>query len=475
MKVLPHQVVRLQFSFPQPPTHPRKEKIDHILPRFLNISTRSSGSKFNFQFWADKARDVFRNVNKKNSNTSVTSNVRYQHAITTDLSPDISVPNTMRSIMDRHPIYDKMTNKLCDSPTSIHARATPIATASAPLPSTLRSGTTATTLHQRKNNISPTSSVRIAPGGSVLRNPRLSEARSTASSSEGSHSPRTPNGPPRNPLESFFNDKRRPCLRCRREVADGMGFIRVSRGVYHTQCFSCYTCRKKLQLDKGLLEYEGRPYCEMDYNIMVKQQPSCAACGEAIAPHVRPTRAFGKLYHPEHLRCFHCKKPVDPDMTGLVEHKNKIFCRPDFNTMYLPKCRGCGRAVEKEAVSSADGKLQGRWHKHCFNCYACHEPFSSNVFYVYNNMPYCRRHYHQMNNSLCKGCNEPVEGRCAQTSEGWRFHPQCFRCSICNTYITDIYYTSENHIFCRNDYQHRSKNHQTLFEDEHIVNNSPCL
>lgn len=170
---------------------------------------------------------------------------------------------------------------------------------------------------------------------------------------------------------------------------------------------------------------------------------------QPIAPHVRPTRALGQFYHPEHIRCHHCNKPVDPEMTGLVERKGKIFCRPDFNMLYLPKCRGCGRAVEKEAVSSADGKLKGKWHKHCFRCHvsqsfvlccprslthaynkACDAPFPNNTFYVFDNAPYCRRDYHRMNGSLCRACDEPVEGRCAQTSEGWRYHPQCFTCYV---------------------------------------------
>lgn len=88
---------------------------------------------------------------------------------------------------------------------------------------------------------------------------------------------------------------------------------------------------------------------------------------------MRPTLALGQYYHPEHIRCFHCNKPINPEMTGIVERKGKLFCRPDFNKLYLPKCRGCGRAVEKEAVSSADGKLKGKWHKHCFRCHVSYQ------------------------------------------------------------------------------------------------------
>lgn len=50
---------------------------------------------------------------------------------------------------------------------------------------------------------------------------------------------------------------------------------------------------------------------------------------------------------------------------------------------------------------------------------------------MFENAPYCKRHYHQLNNSLCRTCDDPIEGPCAQTIEGWRFHPECFRCNVC--------------------------------------------
>jgi hypothetical protein len=28
--------------------------------------------------------------------------------------------------------------------------------------------------------------------------------------------------------------------------------------------------------------------------------------------------------------------------------------------------------IEKQAVSSADGQLKGKYHKECFNCHVCH-------------------------------------------------------------------------------------------------------
>lgn len=87
---------------------------------------------------------------------------------------------------------------------------------------------------------------------------------------------------------------------------------------------------------------------------------------------MRPTIALNQYFHPEHLRCFHCHKTVDPITTGLKERKGKIYCQTDYNALFLPKCQSCQRAIEKEAVISIDGKLKGNWHKYCFKCQVNH-------------------------------------------------------------------------------------------------------
>ncbi|CAG8476368.1 4104_t:CDS:2 [Funneliformis caledonium] len=159
--------------------------------------------------------------------------------------------------------------------------------------------------------------------------------------------------------------------------------------------------------------------------------------------------ALGKTWHSNHLLCGHCRQPIDPNV-GHVERDGNVYCPRDFTDLFLPKCRRCNLPVEKEAVSASDGKLEGKWHVKCFGCHTCYKPFPDKSFYVFNNAPYCKRHYHRLNNSLCKTCDEPIEGPCAQTVEGWRYHPRCFVCFVhnCNTPLTDIYYSFENKQYC---------------------------
>ena len=93
-------------------------------------------------------------------------------------------------------------------------------------------------------------------------------------------------------------------------------------------------------------------------------------------------------------------------------------------------CRGCGELIKGKSVSSADGRLTGRYHKDCFVCKTCKEPFKTADFYIMNNDPYCSRHYHQLNGSLCKSCDRGIEGQYLEAETKSKFHPACFTCRV---------------------------------------------
>ncbi|KAI8370431.1 uncharacterized protein BYT42DRAFT_582377 [Radiomyces spectabilis] len=192
---------------------------------------------------------------------------------------------------------------------------------------------------------------------------------------------------------------------------------------YHPACFNCHLCRAALDVQQACFFHNGKLYCERDYQV-VKKRDVCAACDRPITAGTTPIKALGKLYHPGHLKCHHCSEPVSH--RGFKEHQGNVFCRHDYRKLYLPPCRACQQPLNSQVISAVDGSLQGKWHVECFGCHTCHQPFPGNTFYVFDNAPYCKRHYHQLNNSLCRSCDEPIEGACAQTAEGWRFHPSCF-------------------------------------------------
>lgn len=111
-------------------------------------------------------------------------------------------------------------------------------------------------------------------------------------------------------------------------------------------------------------------------------------------------------------------------------------------------CRGCGYLIQGKSVSSADGRLTGRYHKQCFVCQTCRRPFQTADFYVVKNQPYCARHYHELNHSLCTKCDRGIEGQYLETELQQKFHPYCFSCQDCHIILRDDYFEFNGKTLC---------------------------
>ena len=81
-------------------------------------------------------------------------------------------------------------------------------------------------------------------------------------------------------------------------------------------------------------------------------------------------------------------------------------------------------------------------------CKECHSPFKTADFYVLNDSPYCERHYHQFNGSLCHICDQGIEGQYLETDERKKYHPRCFTCSNCPIVLKDDYYEVNGKAYC---------------------------
>ncbi|CAK7223490.1 hypothetical protein SCUCBS95973_005197 [Sporothrix curviconia] len=114
-------------------------------------------------------------------------------------------------------------------------------------------------------------------------------------------------------------------------------------------------------------------------------------------------------------------------------------------------CKACGDLITGKSVSSADGRLTGRYHKACFVCTTCSEPFSSATFYVHDDKPYCERHYHAVNGSLCGTCNIGIEGPYLADEADTKHHPNCFVCGDCQQPLRDGYFEVSGGVYCERD------------------------
>ncbi|KAG6003392.1 hypothetical protein E4U21_002067 [Claviceps maximensis] len=114
-------------------------------------------------------------------------------------------------------------------------------------------------------------------------------------------------------------------------------------------------------------------------------------------------------------------------------------------------CKGCGIAITGKSISSADGRLTGKYHKACFVCSTCCKPFPSCVFYVLGDKPYCAQDYHRLNNSICGSCGSGIEGQFAEDEARVKYHVGCFCCLDCGLSLTDGYFEVGGYAYCERD------------------------
>ncbi|GBE82123.1 hypothetical protein SCP_0405030 [Sparassis crispa] len=174
-----------------------------------------------------------------------------------------------------------------------------------------------------------------------------------------------------------------------------------------------------------------------------------------VRSHTSPTlganrdSARGKK-RPQVKVCVRCEKTID-DERWIQMDGGSVLCDRCWKNMYLPKCRRCNLTIEKQAVSSSDGQLKGKYHRECFNCHTCHKTFPDKSFYVFDGKPFCAYHYHEANKSLCAAptCGQPIEGPCAVSHAGQRYHPEHLLCEYarCTERLVE-YYEVDGRMLC---------------------------
>ncbi|KAI1273813.1 hypothetical protein F5Y07DRAFT_247601 [Xylaria sp. FL0933] len=125
--------------------------------------------------------------------------------------------------------------------------------------------------------------------------------------------------------------------------------------------------------------------------------------------------------------------------------------QPSRNPRPRGNCKACQEPITGKSISSADGRLTGRYHKACFVCTTCKEPFSSATFYVHSDRPYCEQHYHRVNGSLCGACHRGIEGQYLEDEVPQKYHPGCFRCGDCGVVLRDGYFDVNGRSYCERD------------------------
>ncbi|XP_013119394.2 LIM domain kinase 1 isoform X2 [Stomoxys calcitrans] len=108
------------------------------------------------------------------------------------------------------------------------------------------------------------------------------------------------------------------------------------------------------------------------------------------------------------------------------------------NSQSLPRlttnCAGCLNELnpsndEEESIEA----LGQEWHTDCFRCSVC-DNHLHNWYFEKEGLLFCRDDYYQRFGEACQQCTDFISGP-VMVAGDHKFHPECFCCSICHTFI----------------------------------------
>ncbi|EXJ96354.1 hypothetical protein A1O1_01480 [Capronia coronata CBS 617.96] len=147
-----------------------------------------------------------------------------------------------------------------------------------------------------------------------------------------------------------------------------------------------------------------------------------------------------------------------PSLTPGLEPHAALVQKGNISTPNKGICRGCSQVIlaAQKSVSSADGRLTGRYHKECFVCRTCQNAFPTAEFYVHDDQPYCAHHYHELENSLCATCGKGIEGLYMETANvagrgKEKHHAECLKCTTCKIRLDHDYFELSGNVYCERD------------------------
>uniref|UniRef100_A0A8B9LJE5 Transforming growth factor beta 1 induced transcript 1 n=1 Tax=Astyanax mexicanus TaxID=7994 RepID=A0A8B9LJE5_ASTMX len=115
------------------------------------------------------------------------------------------------------------------------------------------------------------------------------------------------------------------CQGCSQPIMEN--YISALNSLWHPQCFVCRECFSPF-VNGSFFEHEGQPLCEAHYH--QSRGSVCQACREPILG--RCVTAMGAKFHPHHLVCNFCLKPLSKGC--FKEQENKPYCHPCFLKLF---------------------------------------------------------------------------------------------------------------------------------------------
>lgn len=134
--------------------------------------------------------------------------------------------------------------------------------------------------------------------------------------------------------ESCYQNSLEKCTACNRPISDKL--LRACGGVYHVNCFVCYSCKKSLDGIPFTLDKDNNVHCVPCFHD--KFAPRCAMCSKPIVPQdgekesVRVV-AMDKSFHVDCYKCEDCGMQLSSKLEGQG-------CYPIDNHLLCKTCNG---------------------------------------------------------------------------------------------------------------------------------------
>ncbi|XP_077779071.1 four and a half LIM domains protein 1-like [Podarcis muralis] len=112
------------------------------------------------------------------------------------------------------------------------------------------------------------------------------------------------------------------CIKCKQAIT--CGGVAYQEQPYHSECFVCATCSKKLG-GQRFTAVEDQFYCVDCYKSFVAKK--CSGCKNSITGFGKGTNVVSHEGHSWHDYCFNCKKCSIPLANKpFVFHSEQVYC-----------------------------------------------------------------------------------------------------------------------------------------------------
>ncbi|XP_072210529.1 filamin-binding LIM protein 1 [Excalfactoria chinensis] len=159
------------------------------------------------------------------------------------------------------------------------------------------------------------------------------------------------------------------CAFCHKAVGPREPTVEAMRKQYHTDCFTCRTCQRRLA-GQRYYQKDGRPICDACYQATLEK---CAECQGLITERI--VRALGKGFHPSCFACAACGRAIGAE-SFAVDEQGKVYCVADFYRKFAPVCSACKRPIIPDEDTYKIECLGRSFHESCYRCESCGTPLS---------------------------------------------------------------------------------------------------